>query len=224
MYLFIYVGRALHCHKNIDITDMMHSDESFPLELYKCFVYQERLGRYDKECQEWYLSPPLFICLLCTDYLCLLWTCARCCTVTIITTSNLSRYNLWPNYSQYQFSVLLLTFFWWHCEQKFHLIGTQGAKTKDVRRMMQCCPITKSVAFLSAVFCPVTLFVAVAESRLSVRISANFSQDGEICSSSSRRMDKQLAHTEIAQHGAVGYVKVQWLYSLCLSVVLCNTV
>ena len=51
---------------------------------------------------------------------------------------------------------------------------------KDVRRMMQCCSITKSVAFLSAVFCPVTLFVAVAESRLSVRISANFSQDGEI--------------------------------------------
>ena len=89
------------------------------------------------------------------------------------------------------------------------LIGTQGAKTKDVRRMMQCCPITKSVAFLSAVFCPVTLFVAVAESRLSVRISANFSQDGEICSSSSRRMDKQLAHTEIAERGAVGYVKVQ---------------
>ena len=44
MYLFIYVGRALNCHKNIDITDMMHSDESFPLELYKCFVYQERLG------------------------------------------------------------------------------------------------------------------------------------------------------------------------------------
>ena len=135
-----------------------------------------------------------------------------------------TRYNLWPNYSQYQFSVLFLTFFWWHCGQKFHLIGTQGAKTKDVRRMMQCCPITKSVAFLSAVFCPVTLFVAVAESRLSVRISANFSQDGEICSSS-RRMDKQLAHTEIAQQrGAVGYVKVQWLYSLCLSVVLCNTV
>ena len=41
MYLFIYVGRALNCHKNIDITDMMHSDESFPLELYKCFVCQE---------------------------------------------------------------------------------------------------------------------------------------------------------------------------------------
>ena len=75
--------------------------------------------------------------------------------------------------------------------------------------MMQCCPITKSVAFLSAVFCPVTLFVAVAESRLSVRISANFSQDGEICSSRRRRMDKQLAHTEIAERGAVGYVKVQ---------------
>ena len=120
-------------------------------------------------------------------------------------------------------SSFLDIFFWWHCGQKFHLIGTQGAKTKDVRRMMQCCPITKSVAFLSAVFCPVTLFVAVAESRLSVRISANFSQDGEICSSS-RRMDKQLAHTEIARRGAVGYVKVQWLYSLCLSVVLCNTV
>ena len=74
---------------------------------------------------------------------------------------------------------------------------------------MQCCPITKSVAFLSAVFCPVTLFVAVAESRLSVRISANFSQDGEICEQQEEE-DKQLAHTEIAQQrSAVGYVKVQ---------------
>ena len=130
------------------------------------------------------------------------------------------------NYSQYQFSVLFLTFFLWHCGQKFHLIGTQGAKIKDVRRMMQCCPITKSVAFLSAVFCPVTLFVAVAESRLSVRISANFSQDGEIFKQQ-QQQDGQTTcpHWDSTQqHSAVGYVKVQWLYSLCLSVVLCNTV
>lgn len=225
MYLFIYVGRALHCHKNIDITDMMHSDESFPLELYKCFVYQERPGRYDKEWLEWYLSPPLFICLLCTDCLCLLWTCARCCTVTIITTSNLSLVQsvicdpTILNISSQFFSWHFFSMTLW---TKVSFNWYTGCK--DVRRMMQCCPITKSVAFLSAVFCPVTLFVAVAESRLSVRISANFSQDGEICSSSSRRMDKQLAHTEIAERGAVGYVKVQWLYSLCLSVVLCNTV
>ena len=45
--------------------------------------------RRDQERQEWYLSPPLFfICLLCTDCLCLHGTCA---VVTIITTSNLSR-------------------------------------------------------------------------------------------------------------------------------------
>ena len=90
-----------------------------------------------------------------------------------------TRYNLWPNYSQYQFSVLFLTFFLMTLWTKVSFNWYTGCK--DVRRMMQCCPITKSVAFLSAVFCPVTLFVAVAESRLSVRISANFSQDGEIC-------------------------------------------
>ena len=93
MYLFIYVGRALNCHKNIDITDMMHSDESFPLELYKCFVYQER-----QESLEWYLSPPLlFICLLCTDCLCLHGTCARCCSCHNYHNLKLvTQYNLWP--------------------------------------------------------------------------------------------------------------------------------
>ena len=128
------------------------------------------------------------ICHLLSSFVCSALIVSVCCEhVPGAALSQLSQpqtchsYNLWPNYSQYQFSVLFLTFFLWHCGQKFHLIGTQGAKTKDVRRMMQCCPITKSVAFLSAVFCPVTLFVAVAESRLSVRISANFSQDGEIC-------------------------------------------
>ena len=147
--------------------------------------------------------------------------------VTIITTSNLSLGTICDptilNISSQFFSWHFFSMTLW---TKVSFNWYTGCK--DVRRMMQCCSTInmKSVAFLSAVFCPVTLFVAVAESRLSVRISAHFSQDGEICSSSSRRrMDKQLAHTEIAQQrGAVGYVKVQWLYSLCLSVVLCNTV
>ena len=76
MYLFIYVGRALNCHKNIDITDMMHSDESFPLELYKCFVCQEGetgvSGVISVTSSLLHLSAP-------TDCLCLHGTCARCC-------------------------------------------------------------------------------------------------------------------------------------------------
>ena len=138
MYLFIYVGRALHCHKNIDITDMMHSDESFPLELYKCTnVYQERPGRYDQKWLEWYLSPPLFICLLCTDCLCLLWACARCCTVTIITTSNLSLGTICDQ------TILNISsqFFSWHFFSmtlwtKVNLIGTKDKRCKKNDAML----------------------------------------------------------------------------------------
>ena len=71
MYLFIYVGRALHCHKNIDITDMMHSDESFPLELYKCFVYHERRGVARSDWSD--------ICHLLSSFVCSALIVSVCC-------------------------------------------------------------------------------------------------------------------------------------------------
>ena len=51
-----------------------------------------------QECLEWYLSPPpLFICLLCTDCLCLHGTCARCCSCHNYHNLKLvTQYNLWP--------------------------------------------------------------------------------------------------------------------------------
>ena len=134
MYLFIYVGRALHCHKNIDITDMMHSDESFPLELYKCFVSGETRKVWPEVpgvisvTSSLHLSALHWLSLSAVN-MCPVLHCHNHHNLKLVT-----RYNLWPNYSQYQFrtprsadvplSALVSRHFVQNKSQKWLVIGS----------------------------------------------------------------------------------------------------